>query len=96
MAYAFAKFEIAASENVHLQENTYLTIGIDLGIMVKVKGQNMYFLGIKVTRNVAQYPLHHATYAHAQFEVGKSNGLGEDTITRNVMDGHTDFGAKLI
>ena len=94
MAYASAKFEIAASEKVHLQENTYLTIDLDLGIKVNVKGQNMYFLGIKVTRNVAQNPQHHTTYAHAQFEVGKSNGLGEDRITRNVMDGHTDFGTK--
>ena len=28
------------------------------------------------TRTVAQYPLHHMTYAPAKFEVAMSNGLG--------------------
>ena len=40
--------------------------------------------------NVTQYPLHHVTCAPAKFEVAMSNGLGEDTITRNVTDGLTD------
>ena len=39
-----------------LQENTLLTFGID----PKVKG-------VKVTQNVAQYPLHHVTYAPTKF-----------------------------
>ena len=47
-------------------------------------------LGVKVTRNVAQYPLHHVIYASTKFEVAGSNGLGGDTITRNVTDGRTD------
>ena len=47
-------------------------------------------LGVKVTRNVTQYPLHHVIYASTKFEVAMSNGLGEDTITRNVTDGRTD------
>ena len=47
-------------------------------------------LGVKVTRNVAQYPLHHVIYASTKFEVATSNGLGGDTITRNVTDGRTD------
>ena len=47
-------------------------------------------LGVKVTRNVTQYPLHHVIYAPTKFEVATSNGLGEDTITRNVTDGQTD------
>ena len=46
--------------------------------------------GVKVTRNVTQYPLHHVIYAPIKFEVATSNGLGEDTITRNVTDGQTD------
>ena len=46
-------------------------------------------LGVKVTQNVTQYPLHHVIYASTKFEVATSNGL-EDTITRNVMDGQTD------
>ena len=29
-------------------------------------------------------------YAPTKFEVATSNGLGEDTITRNVTDGRTD------
>ena len=47
-------------------------------------------LGVKVIRNVTQYPLHHVIYAPTKFEVATSNGLGEDTITRNVTDGRTD------
>ena len=46
-------------------------------------------LGVKVTQNVAQYPLHHVTYSTTKFEVATSNGLGGDTFTRNVMDGWT-------
>ena len=62
-------------------------------------------LWVKVTRNVTQYPLHHVIYAPTKFQVATSNGLGEDTITRNVTDGRTDrqtdgrrtdFGTKLI
>ena len=30
--------------------------------------------GIKVTRNVAQYPRHHVTYASAKFGVATSHG----------------------
>ena len=65
--------------------------------------------GVRATRNVIQYPLHHVIYASTKFEVATSNGLGEDTITRNVTDGRTDrqtdartdgrrtdFGTKLI
>ena len=47
-------------------------------------------LGVKVTRNVTQYPLHHVISAPTKFEVATSYGLGEDTITRNVTDGRTD------
>ena len=66
-------------------------------------------LGVKVTRNVAQYPLHDVTYSTTKFEVPTSNGLGGDTFTRNVTDGRThrqtdrqtdgrrtDFDTKLI
>ena len=47
-------------------------------------------LGVKVTQNITQYPLHHVIYAPTKFEVATSNGLGEDTIIRNVTDGQTD------
>ena len=45
-------------------------------------------LGVKVTQNIAQYPLHHVTYAPVKFEVATSNGLGGDA--RNAKDGRTD------
>ena len=32
-------------------------------------------LGVKVTQNVAQYHLHHVTYAQAKFEVATSKSL---------------------
>ena len=36
------------------------------------------------TRNVAQYPLHHMTFASAKFEAAMSNGLGGNAFTRNI------------
>ena len=53
---------------MHLQEIPYLTVDLDLGA--------------KVTQYIAQYPLHHVTYAAAKFEVATSNGLGEYSFTR--------------
>ena len=47
------------------------------------------YLGVKVTRNVAQYPLPYVTYSTTKFEVATSYGLGGDTFTRNVTDGRT-------
>ena len=41
-------------------------------------------LGVKVTRNVAQYPLHHVTYSATKFEVATFNRLG-DTFTRKYI-----------
>ena len=37
-----------------------------------------------VTRNVAQCPLHHVTYAPTEFEVTTSKGLGGDAFTRKI------------
>ena len=39
-------------------------------------------LGVKVTQNVAQYPLHHVNHPATKFEVARSNRLGGDTFTR--------------
>ena len=39
-------------------------------------------LRVKVTRDVAQYPLHHVTYVHAKFDVTTSNGLRGDVFTK--------------
>ena len=53
-------------EKMHLQENTLFALD----------------LGVKVTQNVAQYPLHHVTYLATKFEVAMSKGLGGDAFTR--------------
>ena len=45
---------------------------------------------VKVTQNVAQFPLHYMIYAPAKFAVASSNGLGRDAFTRNVMEGRTN------
>ena len=60
-------------EKMHLQENTLFD----------------HDLGVKVTQNVAQYPLHHVTYAPAKFDIATSHGWGEDAFTRKYINGHT-------
>ena len=76
MTYSATKFEVATSKGLggdaFTKKNQYLTFDLDLGV--------------KVTQNVAQYPLHHVTYSAPMFEVATSNGLGGDTFTRNVTD----------
>ena len=49
-------------KDMHLQENTYILFDLNLGV--------------KVTQNVAQYPLHHVIYVPANFEGATSNSLG--------------------
>ena len=53
-------------EKMHLQENTLFD----------------FDLGVKVTQNVAQYPLYHVTYAPTQFEVTTLKALGGEAFTR--------------
>ena len=53
-------------EKMHLQENTLFDLD----------------LWFKVTRNVAQCPLHHVTYAPTEFEATKSKALGGEAFTR--------------
>ena len=38
-------------------------------------------LGVKVTQDVAQYPLHHVTYSDTKFEVARCNSLEGDAFT---------------
>ena len=61
MTYAHAKFEVAVSSS--------------LGDAFTGK----YFLtfDLKVTQNIAQYPLHYVIYAPAKLEVATSNGVGK-------------------
>ena len=56
----------------------------------KLKGghlqeNSMFDLWHKVTRNVAQYPLYHATHPATKFEVATSNPLGGVTFTRKYI-----------
>ena len=55
-------------EKMHLQENTLFYL--DLGVMV--------------TGNVAQCPLHRVTNAPTKFEVTTSKGLGGDTLFKTI------------
>ena len=61
-------------KEMRLQEYTLLTFGVD----PKVKG-------VKVTQNVAQYPLHHVTYAPTKFDVATSKGLGDAFTRKNII-----------
>ena len=45
----------------------------------------LFDLWVKVTGNVAQYPLHHLTYAYVNLEVNTSNGKGKDAFTRKYI-----------
>ena len=63
-------------EKIHLRENTLFDL----------------YVGVKVTRNVNQCPLHHVTYAPTEFEVTTSKGLGGDASTRKFI---YDLGVKV-
>ena len=74
MTYAVKKFEVATSKRLERDIFTkihYLTFDLDLRV--------------KVTRNVAQYPLHHVIYSASKFEVAMSYRLGGDTFTRKYI-----------
>ena len=49
---------------------------------------------------LTEFPLHQLTYLGTKFEVATSNGLGEDTFTRNLTDerthGQKDYGPTLV
>ena len=42
----------------------------------------IHYLTLTFRRNVAKCPLHHVTYAHTEFEVTTSKGLGREVFTR--------------
>ena len=48
-------------EDMHLQENAVFNLD----------------LGVKVTQDVAQYPLHHVAYSFAKFDVATFNSSGD-------------------
>ena len=75
MTYSATKFEVAKSN--HLGGDTFTRKYIIYPLILT--------LGIKVTWNVAQYPLHHVTYSATKFEVATSYRLGGDTFTRKYI-----------
>ena len=54
---------------MHLQENTVFDLD----------------LSIKVTHDIANYPLSHMTYVHVKIKVATSKGLGGDAFTRKYI-----------
>ena len=42
------------------------------------------YLGVKVTQNVGQYPLHHVSYVPVKFEVATSSDLGDVFIRKYI------------
>ena len=42
-------------------------------------------LGLRVTQDVAKYPLHHVTFSDTKFEVSTSDGLGGDAFTKKYI-----------
>ena len=43
----------------------------------------LFDLGVKVTCNVAQYPVRHVTYSSTKFEVTTFNGLEGNNLSQN-------------
>ena len=70
MTYAPTEFEVTTSKAIAcLGEEAF-------------SRNSIFDLDLGVTRNVAQYPLHHVTYPATKLEVAMSNRLGGDTFTR--------------
>ena len=75
-----------------------------LGSMVKgemhLLENTLLDLDLGVIQNVAQFPLHHVTYAPAKFDFATFNCLGVCAFTRNVTNAHThgqtDDGPSLV
>ena len=69
-------------EKMHLQENSMFVI------VVFPDHTHLLFLtfdlGVKATRNVAQYPLHHVNYSDTKFEVATSNNVGRDIFYKKI------------
>ena len=53
----------------------------------------IFDLDLGVTQNIAQYPLHHVTYAPAKFEVAMSNSLGDNLQEKSLLS--FDLGIKV-
>ena len=89
MTYPATKFEVATSNPLGGDTFTRkykMLPRFRRFIYKKIQYLTFYLvLGVKVTRNVALYPLHHVTYSATKFEVDMSNRLGGDTFTRKYI-----------
>ena len=59
----------------------------------------LFDLGVKVTQNVAHFPLHHVICEPTKFEVATPNDLRGDAFAKNVTGGtnrRTDDGPTLV
>ena len=91
MTYAPAKFEAAMSKG--LGGNAFTR-------RRRCIYKKMHCLALtfgSVTRNVAQCPLHHVTYALTEFEVTTSKGLGGEVFTSkfNILPLTLTLGVKV-
>ena len=75
MTYAHTEFKVTTSKGLEGDAFTrkirYLNSDLNLGI--------------KVARNVAQYPLHHVTCSATRFEVASPNILTENIFTKKYV-----------
>ena len=74
MTHALAKFEDVA-----------MSSGLSNGSGDTFTRKYRIDLWAKVSQDVIQYPLHHATYADTKFEVATSNELGGDEFSRKYI-----------
>ena len=75
MTYSATKFEVATYNRLRRR-------------YIYKKIHNLTFdlyIGVNVTRNVAQYILHHVYYPATKFEVATSNRLGGDAFAKNTL-----------
>ena len=82
MTYAPAKFEVATSNRLDRDAFTRIYSMASRSLEILHYLIFDHDLGVKVTQNVAHYPLHHVTYRAAKFEAATSNGLGGDAFTK--------------
>ena len=50
-----------------------------------LKENTVFDLGVKVTQNVTQHPLHHGTFTPAKFEVAKFKALRDAYLPENTV-----------
>ena len=62
-----------------------LSVGLSVYIHCHLLENTVFDVGINVTCDVAQQPLHHVTYAPTKFEVATANCLEGDALARKYI-----------